>query len=164
MEEDSRNEERLREKSRQNITIILVLIVIFVLVCVGYFTFLQKNLSTSLRDTVIKEVSTQEIIGPTLSLTQEEGFRQVIVEGKEFSFSPSSLYVSKGERIRLTFKNVGNSLHDFVIDELGVSTKKISAGESTTIDFVADKEGIFKFYCSIGNHRSLGMEGQIDVK
>lgn len=90
--------------------------------------------------------------------------REIIVEGEEFSFSPSTITVKEGERIMLTFKNVGTFPHNFIIDELDVKTETINAGEEVTIEFVADKSGTFAFYCGVGNHRQQGMEGEAIVE
>ena len=94
----------------------------------------------------------------------EEGNNVVsfTVEGKNFSFAPSSMQVKKGDTVRVTFKNVGG-FHDFVIDELSVATKQINTDESTTVEFVADKAGSFEYYCSVGNHRERGMVGTLTV-
>jgi nitrite reductase (NO-forming) len=53
--------------------------------------------------------------------------------------------------------------HDFVIDELGVQSDKVNNGETATVQFVADKVGTFEYYCSVGNHRAMGMVGKLIV-
>ncbi len=78
------------------------------------------------------------------------------VDGKSFSFSPSTITVTKGDRVRITFKNTGG-MHDFRIDELGVATKRIGSGQEETVEFVASTAGTFEYYCSVGNHRAMGM-------
>lgn len=95
---------------------------------------------------------------------EEGSAREIVVEGSEYSFSPASISVREGERVKLTFKNTGNLPHSFVIDELGVSTKTISAGQSETVEFIASSDGDIAFFCSVGNHRSLGMEGVLEVR
>ena len=84
------------------------------------------------------------------------------VEGRKFSFTPSALTVKKGDKVKITFKNL-DGFHDFVIDEFNVRTKQIPVGEET-IEFVADKTGSFEFYCSVGNHRELGMKGTLTIE
>jgi uncharacterized cupredoxin-like copper-binding protein len=32
------------------------------------------------------------------------------------------------------------------------------------VQFVADKTGTFEFYCSVGNHRQMGMVGTLVVQ
>lgn len=90
--------------------------------------------------------------------------REVTVSGNEYSFSPSSLTLTKGETVKVTFKNIGTLPHDLIIDELGVATKTLKGGEMDTVTITADKAGTYKFYCSIGNHRAQGMEGTATVQ
>lgn len=90
--------------------------------------------------------------------------KEIIISGTEFSFSPSSITVNKGDKVKLTFKNVGDVIHDFTIDELGVKTRILESGESQTIEFTADKSGTFNFYCSVPGHKEAGMEGELGVE
>lgn len=85
------------------------------------------------------------------------------VEGHSFAFSPSTMTAKKGDTVRVTFKNTGG-FHDFTLDEFSAQTKQTNTGESTTVEFVADKAGTFKYYCSVGNHRQQGMEGVFVVE
>lgn len=90
--------------------------------------------------------------------------REIIIEGNEFKFSPTSITVEKGEKINLVFKNIGKFPHDFVVDELGIKTKVINSGEEDSVEFIAEKSGSFSMYCSVGNHRQQGMEGKAVVE
>jgi len=86
------------------------------------------------------------------------------VEGTEFAFSPKVLTVSTGQKVRVTFINKGAVSHNFVIDGV-VNGPIISAGSKTVVEFSApDKAGAYPMYCSVGSHRSSGMEGQLVVK
>ncbi|MBI3290504.1 cupredoxin domain-containing protein [Candidatus Microgenomates bacterium] len=98
------------------------------------------------------------------SMPSEEGVREIAVEGDEYEFSPEELSFTNGEKVKLTFVNKGKLPHNLTIDELGVATETIPGGKSTTIEFSVDKSGSFTAYCSVGNHRSLGMEGKVEVK
>ena len=51
-----------------------------------------------------------------------------------------------------------------MIDEFGVRTKQITAGQTDEINFTADKVGTFEYYCSVGKHRALGMKGNLIVE
>lgn len=93
----------------------------------------------------------------------EEGVKEFTVDGSNFKFEPATMTVNKGDRVRIIFKNTGG-FHDLVIDELGVKTKQLAANASETVEFVADKAGNFEYYCSVGNHRGMGMKGTLTVK
>lgn len=137
-------------------TLGLIVIALSVFLGIGYFLY-QKRQSQTLLPQV--PVQTQDQTG-----TFQENVKEIIVEGKEFSFSPPTINLTKGEKVRVTFKNVGGSSHNLVIDELGVATKIVPPGGVESIEFVADKSGIFTFYCSVGNHKELGMEGKLEIK
>jgi plastocyanin len=98
---------------------------------------------------------------------KEEGaagtVKSFTVTGANYSFTPSLITVKKGDTVKLTFKN-SNGYHNLIIDELNIATKMIPAGESQTLTFVADQTGSFEYYCSVGNHRALGMKGMLKVE
>lgn len=85
------------------------------------------------------------------------------VEGTGFKFTPATLTVKEGDTVRVTFKNTGG-IHDFVIDEFDVATNQINDGEEEQVEFVASKKGSFEYYCSVGNHRQMGMKGTLVVE
>lgn len=126
--------------------------VFLALVLAGFFYLRRPQLSPT---TTQESPATQETSGEV---------REVTVEGDEYSFSPKSLSVAAGERIRLTFKNNGNLPHNFTIDELGVATRTVGGGEGDTVEFTAQTSGTFSFYCSVGGHRELGMEGDLQAQ
>lgn len=95
--------------------------------------------------------------------TQNGNVKEFTVTGKNFSFAPAAMTVNKGDRVRITFVN-DSGTHDLVIDEFDVRTKVIQGGARETIEFVADKTGSFEYYCSVGQHRQMGMKGTLTVK
>ncbi|OGK19119.1 hypothetical protein A3G67_02500 [Candidatus Roizmanbacteria bacterium RIFCSPLOWO2_12_FULL_40_12] len=102
-------------------------------------------------------------VSPTGEAKDESNVKTVTVEGKPFSLTPSQIKVKQGDTVRIVFKNTGG-IHDWVLDEFDARTKQLSAGESETIEFVADKKGSFEYYCSVGNHRQMGMKGTLVVE
>ncbi len=79
-----------------------------------------------------------------------------------FKFSPNTFTVKKGDRVKVTYTN-GGGTHDFRIDGYNVGTKVLQKDVSESFEFVADKAGSFEFYCSVGNHRAMGMKGTLTV-
>ncbi len=89
--------------------------------------------------------------------------REFTVRGSNFKYDMQEIKVKKGEGVIINFvSDDGN--HDFTIDEFNARTKIIAKGEKDTIDFIADKSGTFEFYCSVGQHRALGMKGSFIVE
>lgn len=98
--------------------------------------------------------------------SDENGTAEVKVfalTAKPFEFSQKEIRVKKGDRVRINLA-VTQGFHDWVVDEFNVKTKRMSAGENDSIEFTADKEGIFEYYCSVNNHRQLGMVGRLIVE
>ena len=89
---------------------------------------------------------------------------EITVEGSIFKFTPATFKVKAGQTVRLTFKNT-EGFHDLVFDDLDVRTKQIMAGASDTVEFTAPSApGEFTFYCSVANHRAMGMVGKMIVE
>lgn len=88
--------------------------------------------------------------------------REFTIDASNFSFSESEIEVNRGERVRITLTNTVGT-HDLVVEGYDVRTQILQAGESETIEFIADEVGTFEYYCSIGNHRATGMVGTLIV-
>lgn len=103
--------------------------------------------------------------GSTNELSPATGeVKEITVTANEYSFTPASLSLKKGEKVRLTFINAGKFPHNLTIDELNVATKTIAGGSQDVIEFVANEGMDVKFYCSVGGHRAQGMEGTLKVE
>ena len=65
----------------------------------------------------------------------------------------------------ITVKNDGHATHDLVVEQNGSDVAKsgsIGPGDSATFT-VTLEAGKYVFYCSIGNHRAMGMETDVTV-
>lgn len=114
----------------------------------------QVNQVTDLKTNPAEEVVAAKDSGKTVEAT---------VEGNNFKFTPNIINAKKGDTVRLTFKSTAG-IHNLVIDEFSVETNKIGDGEEEEVEFVADKTGTFEFYCSVANHRAMGMTGKLIVE
>lgn len=97
---------------------------------------------------------------PTDMMGKEKAFTVV---GNNFDFDVKEIKVKKGDTVKITFKNL-EGFHDWRIDEFNAFTKQIGANNEDVISFVADKSGTFEYYCSVGQHRSMGMVGKLIVE
>ena len=101
----------------------------------------------------------------------------VRVAASEFRFEPSSLTLKADVPTTLTFKNAGQTLHDFtIVSGPGIPTPgaQASGGQQPYhVAAEAGKEatlalnlpaGTYTFICSVPGHKELGMQGTISVQ
>lgn len=109
------------------------------------------------------DTSTTEGKMPGAGIVDASGVKNFTVKGANFSFAPSIITVKKGDKVRITLDNTGG-FHDLKIDEFSVATKRIQGGQQDAVEFTADKAGSFEYYCSVGEHRQMGMKGTLIVE
>lgn len=150
-----------------------VLIGLLVLVLLGGGAYFVMNSQKQTPDTqVVKE---EIVVSPTeatqkadvtekdIVTPEKSAVKTFEVVGEPFFFSIKEMKVKQGDTVRVVFTNK-EGFHDWVIDEFGGKTKQLAAGQSETIEFVADKKGTFEYYCSVGAHRANGMVGNLIVE
>lgn len=93
----------------------------------------------------------------------EMDVREFTVSTRSFAFNPAEIKVKKGDRVKITLTNT-DGFHDWVVDEFNAKTGRINTGQTSSVEFVADKTGTFEYYCSVGNHRQMGMVGKLIVE
>mgnify|MGYP001578586618 CR=1 FL=1 len=161
-----RNEVKTMEETTEapksggmNMMFVLGVVVVVVLVGGGYYFFTQSNTQMTPKN---EEPSKQQITAPTAAM-EKGSVSEFTVKGTNFAFAPNVMKVKKGDTVKITFTNAGG-FHDFTLDEFNVKTKQLKDGESETVEFVADKAGTFEYYCSVGQHRQMGMKGTLTVE
>ena len=66
------------------------------------------------------------------------------------SFEPNRIEVKQGDRVTIHLTNIEQTtdeLHGFGLNEHNINVV-VDPGETKTIEFVADKPGVFPFYCT----------------
>lgn len=151
---------------------IITLIVVVLIIVGGYLIYqyyadpvASPAASESAGDTETGgATSTGQVSGSNTAGTgTSAAVKEFTVTAKSFSFTPNTITVNKGDKVRITLKN-DQGMHDLKIDDFNVATKVIPAGQSDTVEFTADSAGTYSFYCSVGNHRAMGMEGVFTVR
>jgi plastocyanin len=82
----------------------------------------------------------------------------------DFSIDLDSTTLPAGD-YTITVTNNGHATHDFVVEQNGSDVAKsdtLGPGASGTVT-VTLQPGSYVFYCSIGNHRAMGMETNVTV-
>ncbi|OHA15192.1 MAG: hypothetical protein A3A10_02955 [Candidatus Tagabacteria bacterium RIFCSPLOWO2_01_FULL_42_9] len=107
-------------------------------------------------------MTSQPTTTPSQNSTSSE-IKEFTMTAKKFDFTPSTITVSEGDSVKLTITSE-DVTHGFAIDELGIK-EDIEPSKPTVVEFVANKKGSFRFYCS--NFCGQGhkeMEGQLIVE
>lgn len=173
-----------KKSSMSPMVIGAIVVVVLILLTGGYFVFgrgsagmLDDAMTTteSQEDSMMEDDSAMEddsvMVGDTTTSDEstmnddammEEGI-QIEVEGGSFYFEPNEITVEAGQPVTIMLNSV-DMMHDFVIDELDVATEVVPGGESTSVTFTPTEPGEYEFYCSVGNHRALGMVGTLIVE
>ncbi|MDY6778703.1 MAG: cupredoxin domain-containing protein [Candidatus Nanohaloarchaea archaeon] len=109
--------------------------------------------------------STATDTGSTADTTASTVNQTVTVSGGEYYFSPRRISVTRGERVRVTFRNTGSIPHNLRIPSLGVGSNTINPGRSSSFTFTAPKSGTFPitFECTLPGHARNGMRGTVTV-
>lgn len=87
------------------------------------------------------------------------------IEMGNFEFSVTEMTASPGDSLMIVLTN-NDGFHDFVIDEFGVQSSVLETGETEIlqIDIPEDAQpGDYEYYCSVGNHREMGMVGTLTI-
>lgn len=124
----------------------------------------------SVEESVMEESGVDEMITEATDEAYfEEGsqgtgeVRIVEVEAGSYYYEPNEIRVKRGATVKIVMTSV-DMMHDFNIDELGVSIPITKNGETNEVEFTADTVGEFEFYCSVGQHRANGQVGTLIVE
>jgi len=74
----------------------------------------------------------------------------VEIDGAKF-WLPSVLAVDQGDKVKLTLKNLvpgAENTHGFTIPAYNIA-EVVTRGQPKTISFVADKPGVFQYFCQL---------------
>lgn len=153
----------------------LLLIVGVAILAVGGWAFFFRNQATS-QDNAMME-SSESSTTNNESMMKEESSESAgesmmendavdyTVDMQNYSFTPNMLEGKPGQTLKVKLVNV-SGFHDFVIDELNVNSGRTQEGDSVVVEIPIPEDAAGKtyaFYCSVGNHRAMGMEGTLKV-
>lgn len=119
----------------------------------GIFTInkAQEQTTATLEEDTTEEATETAIPAQTVS-----------VKAFSFGFSPSTIKLTKDQRVTLELTSL-DVAHTFTVDNLGIDMK-VQGGETISIEYVPKEVGEFEFYCSVPGHKEAGMVGTIMVE
>ena len=89
--------------------------------------------------------------------------KTIFMIAEQGKFDPVTIVVNKGDTVNLSIQSIDVD-HGIAIPEFGVN-KEIKAGETVEVESMADKSGIFPFFCNVycgSGHED--MKGTLIVK
>jgi plastocyanin len=92
-----------------------------------------------------------------------EGASEAVeVESYDIYFEPKELSIPANSDVTVRLPNEGVTLHNFSIDELGISVDiDPGATQETVINAPA---GTYEYYCNVPGHKEAGMRGTLTVQ
>lgn len=135
----------------------------------GYFMPQGRVLAESERDELYFLID--EVLAPQQTVQYESG-ETIEIESSNYFFTIEEkqnppIHVEEGDTLTVNLSSSGGK-HDWVLEdentgEILVETARVSSGQTTSVTFRVDRAGTFAYYCSVGNHRKKGMEGEFVV-
>lgn len=107
-----------------------------------------------------------EPVGADAPMRKATEADSVEVKMSNYKFSTSTLTAKAGDVLVVKLVNDGGD-HDFVIDELNVKSPFLAKGETQFLEIKIPDDAAgktFEYYCSVGNHRQMGMVGKLIIE
>lgn len=84
---------------------------------------------------------------PLPSVADASSVRDLKIDARAFAYAPASIEIHQGDTVRLTLEAL-DAVHGLSVDGYDVNVQA-EPGKSGHASFIADKQGKFKFRCSI---------------
>lgn len=97
--------------------------------------------TTSDTPTEENPVTTEE---PTATIQEVKTFN---ITARQFEFTPNTISVNEGDKVVINLTSEDTE-HGFAVTEYNIS-EIVTAGQTITIEFTADKKGTFTFKCPV---------------
>ena len=148
-------------------------ILAFIALLLGLVVYFKSSPTTSSQD--IKQVNLPEDgssnsseTKPSSEGTTENDQEAMVIDlaVSNYKFSQDQLTVKAGQTVTIKLQNT-EGFHDLVIDELGAASEQIGTGQETSVTFTVPESAAgqtYEYYCSVGNHRELGMVGLLVIE
>lgn len=106
----------------------------------------------------IKKPAPKSSTAPESSATST----QIDVTEVEFSISPKTITVKKGDNVTFKVKNAGAITHVFMLE--GMGSVMVDPGQTKDLKVTFNKVGKIKYFCNIDSHQQQGMVGELTVQ
>lgn len=119
--------------------------------------------SAEIKTTTTQNAITETVSGASENKQSSQEVKEFKLTAKQFEFLPDRIEVNKGDKVRLLITSIDVE-HGISIPEYDI-IEKLPKNKEVQIDFVADKQGTFRFFCSVFcGHGHGDMNGELVVK
>ena len=103
----------------------------------------------------------------------DDGIQRAFIVLDSYAYTPSHISVEAGAPVEFQLENQSFlTPHNFIIDHPDAGLQQdvnVDAGDTITIQFLAETPGTYTFYCDkqllfFPSHREEGMEGRLEVR
>lgn len=119
---------------------LLLLAIGILILATAYAIYIRQEQSVSVAGAAAGERTIHFVTGE---------FKATLPDGKVFEayrWDPGTVFVRKGEKVKLSLSGVNGASHPFMIEGLGIKGE-VKQGEETVVSFKADKPGIYRLIC-----------------
>lgn len=102
-------------------------------------------------------------VEPSAAAGGAETANAITVEMVDIAFNPKEITIPANTDVTISLPNNGVAVHNFNVDDLGVSSGDVPAGQTATVTINAEP-GEYEYYCSVPGHREAGMVGKLIVQ
>lgn len=81
-----------------------------------------------------------------IAVIEFEGKTKQGQEYEIYRFDPGTIYVQHGQQVTLNFHGVHGAQHPFIIEGYNIQDT-VKKGETTSVQFTADRKGTFRIIC-----------------
>lgn len=92
----------------------------------------------------VPDTSTQ---APATPQDQSVPVKEFDLTARQWEFNPPTITVDQGDKVKLNIESL-DVAHGIALPEFNVSAD-LAPGQTTTVEFVADKTGSFTFFCNV---------------
>jgi len=125
----------------------------------------SNTANTSAQANPAQETLGEATVKVKLVTGMSEGKMAFLGSGGDMDGMPNpDIKAQPGDIVEITLENGDNIQHNIAVPDFGAQAADVfKKGDTVTIKFKVDKEGVYPYYCAIPGHRQAGMEGKLIV-